>query len=68
MKQRIVSTREVRREIEDGPTQSLIDWSKANTAVFSTPTAEEGQFVRQIYAVPHFQQNIEKKKILKGGK
>ena len=64
----IVSTREVRREIEDGPIEPLRDWAEANQALFATPTAAEGAFVAQIYGVAHFQQNIELQKILKGGK
>lgn len=63
--EQIVSTREVRREIST-PT-SLVEWSNDNREIFTTPTAEEGAFVGRIYAVPHFQQNIEQKKILKGG-
>ena len=65
---RLVSTREVFREIEDGPSESLLEWAKENRALFATPTAEEGAFVAQIYAVPHFQQNIEQKKLLRGGR
>jgi len=64
----IVSTREVLREIEDGGPQSLEDWAASHTDLFGTPTAEEAVFVPKIYAVPHFQQNIEQQKLLKGGK
>ena len=32
------------------------------------PTAEEGAFIARIYSIPHFQQNIELQKLLKGGK
>jgi hypothetical protein len=65
---RVVSTREVFREIEDGPIERLLEWAKQNRELFATPTAEEGAFVAKIYAVPHFQQNIEQKKLLRGGK
>jgi hypothetical protein len=65
---RIVSTREVMREIEDGATESLRDWAAQNQQLFTVPTAAEGAFVTRIYASPHFQQNIEQQKILKGGK
>ena len=34
---------------------------------FSTPTAAETEFVREIYRIKHFWQNIELKKIQKGG-
>ena len=37
-------------------------------AQFATPTAKEGAFVAGIYAVSRFQQNIEQKKLLRGGK
>ena len=63
----VVSTREVLREINDGPIESLRNWANANSALFAAPTAAEGQFVSRIYAVVHFQQNIEQQKILKGG-
>lgn len=65
---RIVSTREVLREIEDGPVESLRDWTATQQALFSAPTAAEGAVVGQIYAIPHFQQNIELQKLLKGGR
>ena len=64
----IVSTREVLREIEDGAVDSLREWAAQNSELFTMPNAEEGAFVAQIYAVRHFQQNIERQKILKGGR
>ena len=64
----IVSTREVLREIKDGATESLRDWAAQHQQLFTTPTAAEGAFVTRIYAIPHFQQNIEQQKILKGGR
>lgn len=64
----IISTREVLREIEDGPIQDLRDWAGQHGDLFTTPNAEEGAFVAQIYAVEHFQQNIERQKMLKGGR
>ncbi len=64
----IVSTREVSREIEDGATEDLRDWAAHHQDLFTVPTAAEGTLVARIYAVPHFQQNIEQQKILKGGK
>lgn len=63
----IVSTREVGREIDNCPVERLRDWAGSNGEVFTIPTAAEGAFVGQIYAVPHFQQNIERQKLLKGG-
>ena len=64
----IVSTREVLREIEDRPIESLREWAAQNGELFTTPNAEEGTFVARIYAVQHFQQNRERQKILRGGR
>jgi hypothetical protein len=64
----IVSTREALREIEDGPLENLLAWAKDHTELFAIPTAAEAAFVTRIYAVNHFQQNIEQQKLLKGGK
>jgi len=64
----IVSCREVRREIESLKRgDALDDWIKQNTAFFEDPTASELQFITTIYNVKHFQQNLEKKKLLHGG-
>jgi Domain of unknown function (DUF4411) len=65
---RITSTREVLRELEDNAPTGCLGWAKAHKDVFTNPTAAEGAFVGSIYAVPHFQQNIERKKLYKGGK
>jgi len=62
----IVSTREVFREIE-GQEDNLLTWAKENKAIFTMPTPEEGAFVARIYAVRHFQANIEQKKLIRGG-
>lgn len=64
---RITSTREVLREIEDRNV-GLYEWAQSNQNVFTTPNAKEGAFVTEIYKVVHFQQNIERQKILQGGK
>lgn len=64
---RIISTREVKREIEDQD-DDLNNWANQHVDVFHTPTAEVAGFLRQIYDVRHFQANIEQKKLLKGGK
>ena len=63
----VTSTREVAREIEQYSRGGLEEWMKWNKKFFSTPTAAEAEFVREIYEVKHFQQNIELKKIQKGG-
>jgi len=65
---KFLPTREVRREIDDSGITLLIDWAELHKAIFATPTAAEGAFVAKIYAVAHFHQNIETKKLLKGDK
>jgi Domain of unknown function (DUF4411) len=64
----IVSTREVLREINDGPIEGLRDWAKDNSELFPSPIAAEGEYVAKIFAVGHLQQNIEMQKLLRGGK
>ena len=65
---RIVSTREVFREVQDAPLEELRQWAQSNQALFMIPTATEASFVAKIYSVAHFQQNIEQQKLLKGGR
>jgi hypothetical protein len=64
----ILSTREVLREIEDGPLENLRQWAANHSHLFPAPTADEARFVARIYAVPHLQNNIEGKKLLRGGR
>lgn len=64
---RLLSTREVLNEIKDSSITTLLDWAKNHREIFGTLTAEEGTVVEQIFAVRHFQQNIEQKKLYKGG-
>ncbi len=64
----IVCVRETLREIDDGPVESLREWSASNGTIFHPPSAAEAAFISTIYAVPHFQQNIEQRKLLKGGR
>ena len=64
----IISVREVRREIESlNRGDNLDDWVKNNTDFFEDPTKEELQFITIIYSIKHFQQNLNKKKLLHGG-
>lgn len=63
---RITSTREVFRELDDGGGSAFV-WAKGHKDIFAMPDAKEGGFVAKIFSVPHFQQNIEKQKLLKGG-
>lgn len=63
----IVSTREVARELGQYGNDACSDWLGDNRHVFTTPGADEGRYVSSIYAVRHFQQNLEVKRIQKGG-
>jgi len=64
----VISVREVRREIESyGREDNLEKWCKDNHDFFADPTVEELRFITDIYSVKHFQQNLEKKKLLHGG-
>ncbi len=63
----IISTREVLREIEDSSISEAREWAAKNQETFPAPTAAEAQFVTKIFSVPHFQANIEKQKLYKGG-
>lgn len=65
---KITSTREVRREIEDGPIDTLREWAKDRKHLFPSPTAEEGAYVAKVFAVSHFQQLLAQRTLLKGGR
>jgi hypothetical protein len=65
---KITSTREVLHELGDGSPGADLEWAEANVKLFATPDAKEGAFVAKIYAVAHFQANIEKQKLYKGGR
>lgn len=64
---RFTSTLEALRELEDLGGDAFA-WADANRGLFCTPDAKEGAVVARIYAVKHFQANMEKQKILKGGR
>ena len=64
----ITSTREVYREIGDVSKGDLIPWTDAHRDLFPAPTADEAAFVTRIFSEGHFQQIIERKKLLKGGR
>ena len=65
--EQITSTREVMRELEGHGGEALRNWLKTSKELFPAPTSTEARFVAEIYTVTHFQQNIERKKLLKGG-
>ena len=64
---RLVSTREVWRELQQGnPTPHVNDWLKQRKHIFTIPSNEELLFVAEIFKVKHFQQLIGKQQQLRG--
>jgi hypothetical protein len=64
----IVSVREAKKELEDRfDRESIERLTYHNAEFFEMPSVAELEFIRTIYSVQHFQQNLEKKKLLKGG-
>ena len=64
----LVSMRENQRELEERfDPDEIARLAKHNADFFVNPTPEELAFITQIYSVPHFLQNLERKKLLKGG-
>ena len=63
---RIISTRENLHEIENY-NDLLSQWVKENKKIFEAPSAKKVEFVKKIFINPHFQNIIEKRKILQGG-
>lgn len=64
----VTSTREAYHELHDGVAGADTEWAKANDKLFATPDAKEAAFVAKIYSVAHFQANIEKQKLIRGGR
>lgn len=64
----ILSVREVKKEIEEKKWDINLEiWVKKNNDFFIDPNNEEMLFITQIYTIKHFQQNLERDKLLKGG-
>lgn len=64
---RFTSVRETLRELDDRGGESF-EWATNHPNLFVVPDPKEGVFVARIYAKEHFQANIEKQKILRGGR
>lgn len=64
----VTSTREAYHELHDGVAGADTEWAKVNAKLFATPDAKEAEFVAKIYSVAHFQANIEKQKLIRGGR
>lgn len=64
---RILSVREVKRELENGNAREhLAQWVLQNAHIFRTPTQAEMTFVREVFAVPRFLEMVHKKQVLRG--
>jgi Domain of unknown function (DUF4411) len=62
----VISTREVRPEVERSGKDNIIAWIKAHSHIFTMPSAQETAFVAEIFSVPHFQALIGQKALLRG--
>ncbi|MBO9875239.1 DUF4411 family protein [Xanthomonas sp. D-93] len=63
----LLSTKEVRRELQSGTPDPHVDgWIAKNGHIFTTPSMHELQIVASILAVNHFQSIIGEKQRLKG--
>jgi hypothetical protein len=62
----VVSTREVRPEVERSGKDNIIAWIKAHSQIFTMPGTQETAFVAEIFAFPHFQALIGQKALLRG--
>ena len=64
----IISVREVRFELTLKFNDDIISLlTQHNNEFFTNPHVDELSFIGQIYAINHFQQNLDKKKLLQGG-
>lgn len=64
----LLSVREVYNELKNRFEEDKIERiMNENSEFFTNPTVDELNFITQIYSVRHFQQNLDKKKILSGG-
>ena len=64
----LVSVRECKGELQDKfSDEKIAQLAKHNADFFAKPTTKELAFITQIYSIPHFRQNLERKKLLGGG-
>lgn len=64
----LISVKEAKNELDRfGFNDSVKLWVKDNRDFFLIPNVEELKFITSIYKINHFQQNLEKKKLLHGG-
>ena len=64
----LISVRETRLELKSKFDDATIDRLKANNDdFFEEPSVRELTFITEIYLIPHFRQNLDRKKLLQGG-
>lgn len=64
----LISVREARFELEQKFDEAtIVQLTAHNPDFFEDPSVEELSFVGEIYSIPHFQQNLDRKKLLQGG-
>lgn len=64
----VISVREVRLELTLKFSNEAIErLMQRNSHFFSSPTPNELERITQIYSIAHFRQNLDRKKLLKGG-
>jgi hypothetical protein len=59
-RQKIISVQEAKRELENKK-DSLSNWAKNHSNLFSKPNNEELRFITEIFKIKHFRILIEKK-------
>jgi hypothetical protein len=65
---KVISVREAKFELEVKFEVSTIEQLKIfNAEFFEDPTVIELSFITEIYSIPHFRQNLDRKKLLQGG-
>src|SRR5208337_1185306 len=65
---RVISVRETRFELQRRFDKAIIEQLvKHNPGFFEDPSVEELSFITEIYLIPHFRQNLDRKKLLQGG-
>lgn len=66
--QQVISVREARFELESKFHEDIVKLLKEHNAdFFEDPAREELAFITEIYSIPHFRQNLDRKKLLQGG-
>lgn len=64
----IYSVREVFNEIKAADRDDILEnWARKHRDFFKDPTPEELRFITEIFNVPHFRQNLARKRLLHGG-